>query len=128
MYISAARVSTLFTFAQSVYLMFSAVYVGKETIEHVLLSAGEAQGHHHHAGDESPGTGSVSMSQYFIHEIEITFPNSVELPLILSSFTFFSLLSSAILFDNNSGIVSIESVNLAVVLPYITDTPSLAKQ
>lgn len=54
---SAARLSTLLTFAQSVYLMFSAVYVCKETIEHVLLSAGEAQGHHHHAGDESAGTG-----------------------------------------------------------------------
>jgi hypothetical protein len=30
--------------------MFSAVYVFKETVEHVLLSAGE--GHHHHTGDE----------------------------------------------------------------------------
>jgi len=30
--------------------MFSAVYVFKETVEHVLLSAGE--GHHHHPGDE----------------------------------------------------------------------------
>jgi hypothetical protein len=30
--------------------MFSAVYVFKETVEHVLLSAGE--GHHHHSGDE----------------------------------------------------------------------------
>jgi hypothetical protein len=39
-------------FAQSVYLMFSSVYVCKETVEHLLLSAGEGQGHHHHKGDE----------------------------------------------------------------------------
>jgi hypothetical protein len=41
---------TVALFAQVVYLMFSAVYVFKETVEHVLLSAGE--GHHHHSGDE----------------------------------------------------------------------------
>jgi len=41
---------TIALFAQVVYLMFSAVYVFKETVEHVLLSAGE--GHHHHSGDE----------------------------------------------------------------------------
>jgi hypothetical protein len=49
---------TVALFAQVVYLMFSAVYVFKETIEHVLLSAGE--GHHHHPGDEDVETlGSV---------------------------------------------------------------------
>ena len=44
------RLETVALFAQVVYLMFSAVYVFKETVEHVLLSAGE--GHHHHIGDE----------------------------------------------------------------------------
>ena len=38
------------TFAQSVYLIFTSVYVCKETVEHLLLSSGE--GHHHHHGDE----------------------------------------------------------------------------
>ena len=37
-------------FAQSVFLMFSSVYVCKEMLEHLLLSVGE--GHHHHRGDE----------------------------------------------------------------------------
>lgn len=41
-------------FAQSVYLMFSSVYVCKETVEHLLLSVGE--GYHHHHGDEEPTT------------------------------------------------------------------------
>ena len=41
-------------FAQSVYLMFSSMYVCKETVEHLLLSVGE--GHHHHHDDEEPTT------------------------------------------------------------------------
>ena len=45
-----ARVETVMTFAQSVYLIFTSVYVCKETVEHLLLSSGE--GHHHHHGDE----------------------------------------------------------------------------
>jgi hypothetical protein len=39
-------------FAQVVYLMFSSVYVCKETVEHLLLSNGGEVGHHHHLGDE----------------------------------------------------------------------------
>ncbi|KAL0573533.1 hypothetical protein V5O48_008418 [Marasmius crinis-equi] len=56
-----ARIETVFMFAQSVYLMFSAVYICKETFEHVLLSAGSNdhtsggghEGHHHHHADET---------------------------------------------------------------------------
>ncbi|KAL7284724.1 LOW QUALITY PROTEIN: hypothetical protein ACG7TL_002030 [Trametes sanguinea] len=44
------RIETVMTFAQSVYLIFTSVYVCKETVEHLLLSSGE--GHHHHHGDE----------------------------------------------------------------------------
>jgi hypothetical protein len=49
---SNAPVETVLMFAQAVYLMFSAVYVCKETVEHLLLSAGGEEGHHHHRGDE----------------------------------------------------------------------------
>lgn len=56
-------------FAQAVYLMFSSVYVCKETVEHLLLSAGAGAGvgggvgsgghseghHHHHGGGEEHG-------------------------------------------------------------------------
>ena len=41
---------TVLHFAQTVYLIFSAVYICKETVEHLLLSVGD--GHHHHHGDE----------------------------------------------------------------------------
>jgi len=48
-------------FAQAVYLMFSSVYVCKETVEHLLLSAGGGEGHHHHHGDEDEGVGYVGI-------------------------------------------------------------------
>ncbi|KAG6329964.1 hypothetical protein ID866_9123 [Astraeus odoratus] len=69
----SARRGTTFLFAQCVYLMFAGVYVAKEAVEHVLLSAGSGalahghghggndnafsgggDGHHHHWGDEKP--------------------------------------------------------------------------
>jgi hypothetical protein len=49
-------------FAQAVYLMFSSVYVCKESVEHLLLSAGGGEGHHHHRGDEEVGLGCVLTS------------------------------------------------------------------
>lgn len=53
-------------FAQAVYLMFSSVYVCKETVEHLLLSAGGGEGHHHHHGDEEVGLGYVSIVHCFV--------------------------------------------------------------
>ncbi|KIK95824.1 hypothetical protein PAXRUDRAFT_826640 [Paxillus rubicundulus Ve08.2h10] len=65
-----ARYGTSLLFAQCVYLMFAGVYVAKEAVEHLLLSAGGnahghghgggatggdgGDGHHHHWGDERP--------------------------------------------------------------------------
>lgn len=44
------RLETVLMFAQSVYLIFASVYMCKETVEHLLLSAGDDQQHHadHH--------------------------------------------------------------------------------
>ncbi|TFK82872.1 hypothetical protein K466DRAFT_666245 [Polyporus arcularius HHB13444] len=81
-----ARVETVMTFAQSVYLIFTSVYVCKETVEHILLSSGE--GHHHHHGDE---TASVF---------------GIEFPVRLLLVTLVSLLSTTILFNNNAKLVS----------------------
>ncbi|KAG2337274.1 hypothetical protein BDR05DRAFT_848702, partial [Suillus weaverae] len=54
----SARTQTTLLFAQCVYLMFAGVYVAKEAVEHILLSAGHGEmgndGHHHHWGDEVP--------------------------------------------------------------------------
>lgn len=54
---STARLQTVFVFSQAVYLLFSSVYICKETVEHLLLSASSEEGHHHHHGDEEIGIG-----------------------------------------------------------------------
>ncbi|EJF61727.1 PAP2-domain-containing protein [Dichomitus squalens LYAD-421 SS1] len=81
-----ARVETVMAFAQSVYLIFTSVYVCKETVEHLLLSSGE--GHHHHQGDE---VASVL---------------GIEFPIRLLFITLISLLSTAIFFNNHAKLVS----------------------
>jgi len=58
----AKRTETVALFAQAVYLLFSAVYICKETLEHALLSAGDAGHHHHH----SPGQGGIQSSGYVV--------------------------------------------------------------
>ncbi|KAI0772889.1 hypothetical protein BD413DRAFT_36411 [Trametes elegans] len=81
-----ARIETVVTFAQSVYLIFASVYVCKETLEHVLLSSGE--GHHHHHGDEA--------SSVF----------GIDFPVLLLFITFISLLTTAAVFDNHAKLVN----------------------
>jgi hypothetical protein len=73
-------------FAQAVYLMFSSVYVCKETVEHLLLSSGE--GHHHHHGDEIEGFG-------------------IDFPIFIIVTAFISLLGTAIFYQNNTMIVNV---------------------
>ncbi|KAJ3809300.1 hypothetical protein F5876DRAFT_89518 [Lentinula aff. lateritia] len=88
-----ARIETVLQFAQSVYLMFSSVYVCKETVEHVLLSAGSAgsgDGHHHHTGDEDPN-GHLG----------------IQFPYILASLSFVTITMSAMMFDNHKNLVEI---------------------
>jgi hypothetical protein len=48
------RLETVLMFAQSVYLIFASVYMCKEAVEHLLLSAGDDRQHHgdhHHHSD-----------------------------------------------------------------------------
>lgn len=72
--------------------MFSAVYVFKETVEHVLLSAGE--GHHHHPGDEDVET------------------LGIDFPTILPLLTLLSLFANSLLFDNHSKLVNVTGSQL----------------
>lgn len=60
-------------FAQAVYLMFSSVYICKETVEHLLLSSGGVEGHHHHHGDEDGGEiGYVFSFFWLVHVLTST--------------------------------------------------------
>ncbi|KAI0298343.1 hypothetical protein B0F90DRAFT_1632750 [Multifurca ochricompacta] len=86
------RLETLALFAQVVYLMFSAVYVFKETVEHVLLSAGE--GHHHHPGDE---------------DVEVL---GIDFPTILAFLTLISLFANSFLFDNHNKLVVNDNISV----------------
>lgn len=51
------RVETTGLFAQTIYLLFAAVYICKETVEHFLLSFGDS--HHHHHSDELEPDASI---------------------------------------------------------------------
>jgi hypothetical protein len=55
------RVETVLMFAQAVYPQVY-VYACKESVEHLLLSAGSGEGHHHHRGDEEVGLECVLTS------------------------------------------------------------------
>ena len=57
---SNARIETLMTYAQSVYLLFASVYMCKETVEHVLLAHDDS--HHHNHGEVSALFGCVCSS------------------------------------------------------------------
>ncbi|EAU83814.1 hypothetical protein CC1G_07549 [Coprinopsis cinerea okayama7 len=86
------RYETVLLFTQAVYLMFSSVYVCKETVEHLLLSAG-GEGHHHHSGDEIEGAG-------------------IEFPIFMVLVTFLTVLATSLVFDNNSRLVNISGNRL----------------
>jgi hypothetical protein len=86
-----SRVETVLMFAQAVYLMFSSVYVCKETVEHVLLSMGGGDGHHHHHGDEETGYG-------------------IDFPVVSILLALISVVASAVYFNNHSKLVNGKSL------------------
>ncbi|KAJ7222475.1 hypothetical protein GGX14DRAFT_663891 [Mycena pura] len=83
---ATARTLPVLLFAQSVYLMFSAVYVCKEALEHLLLSASAGDGHHHHAGDEVDG---------------------IDFPIFTTFCSLVALSFTALLLDNHSRLVAL---------------------
>jgi hypothetical protein len=89
-------------FAQSVYLMFSSVYVCKETVEHLLLSTGE--GHHHHQGDEEPNM------------------LGIEFPVFLVFITLMSLIITALRFNNHTKLVNTAGNHIPPIGSVIRDT------
>lgn len=95
------RLETVLMFAQSVYLIFSSVYVCKETVEHLLLAAGDDMrhhgGHHHHA-------------------------ESMGLPLVLTFITLISLIGSAFAFENHAKLVQITGRQLPQLTSLLPST------
>lgn len=87
-------------FAQSVYLIFSAVYICKEAVEHFLLSAGEDT---HHHGDHHHHANRQVSPQYLYRNTNQH--HSVGLPFLLAVSTLFSLVMSALAFENHAKLV-----------------------
>ncbi|KAF7338014.1 hypothetical protein MVEN_02025300 [Mycena venus] len=99
---AAARAQPVFLFAQSVYLMFSAVYVCKEALEHLLLSASTGDGHHHHAGDEEAG---------------------IEFPVFTTLLAFISLALTALVLDNHARLVAFAGNRIPPLSTLLVKTP-----
>ncbi|PVF92562.1 hypothetical protein CPB86DRAFT_819543 [Serendipita vermifera] len=91
----AKRIETTAIFAQAVYLMFAAVYICKETLEHALLSAGDAGHHHHH----EQGRGGVLST-------------GLDYPYTLLWLSFIALSLSCVLFKNNVKVLDATGVYL----------------
>ncbi|KAJ7256539.1 hypothetical protein B0H12DRAFT_1112509 [Mycena haematopus] len=102
---AAARARPVLLFAQSVYLMFSAVYICKEAFEHLLLSASAGDGHHHHAGDEDAG---------------------IDFPVLTTLLAFFSLTLTALMADNHAGLVALAGNRIPPLSTLLIKTPAYA--
>ncbi|KAF7363781.1 hypothetical protein MSAN_01035900 [Mycena sanguinolenta] len=98
---AAARARPVLLFAQSVYLMFSAVYVCKEAFEHLLLSASAGDGHHHHAGDEVAG---------------------IDFPVFTTLLALLSLTLTALMLDNHAGLVALAGNRIPPLSTLLTKT------
>ncbi|KAL5478437.1 hypothetical protein ACEPAI_2621 [Sanghuangporus weigelae] len=80
------RIETLLLFSQTIYLIFSSVYVSKEAIEHLLLAAGDS--HHHHPRDEDMDA------------------EGMHLPIFLILITIVSLMSTCLFYDNHRRLIT----------------------
>lgn len=85
-------------FAQSVYLIFSAVYICKETVEHLLLSVGD--GHHHHPWDEAIDVSGLV--QCLCKSRPVLTIYSIQFPLLLIIIAVISLTSTSLLYENHN--------------------------
>ena len=97
------RLETVLMFAQSVYLIFASVYMCKETVEHLLLSAGDDQQHHadhHHHFD---GYVACDVEVGFVTEFH-PFYRGV-LPMMLAFLSLIFVVVNALGFENHSKLV-----------------------
>jgi len=90
-------------FAQSVYLIFASVYMCKETVEHLLLSAGDDQQHHADHHHHSDGYVVSPNFNFVITECRILYRGL--LPMILAFLSLVFVVVNALRFDNHSKLV-----------------------
>jgi len=102
----AKRTETVALFAQSVYLLFSAMYICKETLEHAILSSGDAGHHHHH----SPGQEGIRASGYVHSAVPKEnayhgIPARLRYPSTFLCLSFIALSLSSVLLKSNAKIL-----------------------
>ncbi|KAJ7723978.1 hypothetical protein DFH07DRAFT_1004973 [Mycena maculata] len=102
---ASARALPVLLFAQAVYLMFSAVYVCKEALEHLLLSASAGDGHHHHAGDEAAG---------------------IDFPVLSAAAALLTLALTALLLDNHARLVALAGNRIPPLRTLLSPSKTLA--
>lgn len=90
-------------FAQSVYLIFASVYICKETVEHLLLSAGDDQ--HHHADHHHHSNGYVVCPAKIDFVLQLHLLYRGVLPIILAFLSLIFVVVNALIFDNHSKLV-----------------------
>ncbi|KAF9518729.1 hypothetical protein BS47DRAFT_1337850 [Hydnum rufescens UP504] len=69
------RVETTASFSQSIYLIFSAVYVLKEAVEHFLLASGDGEAPHHHRGNEHTAGIAFPATLLWLSIVSLLFSN-----------------------------------------------------
>ena len=90
-------------FAQSVYLIFASVYICKETVEHLLLSAGDDQQHHADHHHHSDGYVAYPTEIGFVTELHLLYRGV--LPIALAFLSLIFVVVNALGFDNHSKLV-----------------------
>ncbi|KAM6501499.1 hypothetical protein JOM56_004513 [Amanita muscaria] len=110
-----ARLEAVLMFAHSVYLMFSAVYVCKETVEHILLSLGQhtsgGEKHHHH-----------------FHSSEENGVSGIDFPITLVFISLISLIGTALVYDNHVKLVNVTNTRIPSLRTLIRSLLSPAKR
>ncbi|KAG1744856.1 hypothetical protein EDB19DRAFT_1632561 [Suillus lakei] len=98
------RTQTTLLFAQCVYLMFAGVYVAKEAIEHILLSAGHGHGHGHGRPSPSPSPSAIALDLLCY-------------PLGLVIIVLFSLLATSVMFEHHDVLVRVTNKYIYIPSP-----------
>lgn len=90
-------------FAQSVYLIFASVYMCKEAVEHLLLSAGDDQQHHADHHHHSDGYVACPATSELLTESHLFYRGV--LPMVLAFLSLVFVVVNALRFDNHSKLV-----------------------
>ena len=112
------RLETVLMFAQTVYLIFASVYICKETVEHLLLSAGDDQQHHADHHHHSDGYIAFHSKANFVTKFRTIYSGA--LPIVLAFLSLIFVAVNALGFENHSKLVERSCQTCRVLSPWLT--------